>query len=608
MFKPTKVPIRAKALKAHASSTNPKTWCTYEEASKAYRLNKHRQIVDQNGQKINLVSGIGFALGDGIFGIDFDHVPVKGDELDDLLDFIEDLNTYAEWSPGDNIHVLGLGTPNGKIKNHSKTKFNTEIEVYGKGRYFTITGDQIEKTPSHLSEIDLDDLVDIVEGRSIDVVGDATDAGEKVSRHDQLLSHAVKLAARDISPEAATEGLIAFAKTIGLDDREPGWKEVKRMVEAYFGVRSFESQVNIGLNRVRVQDEVRIRHAAEIAGDSASYESKTVTEINASEDEEAEYAIDELFPLGGIGLLTAQFKAGKTSLALSLCKALCDGEPFLGFPCQSMGDGTVVYFNYELVPRQFERWVRRLCISNGERMVVKHMRGRTFPFWLPEYREALVEDLQDDKVDWMIIDTQIMAAQGMIDNENDSMQMVRFQTALEQIKQLSGANNLLITNHMGWASIGQEYGRSRGSTQQEGGVDVYWRMTMDGEGGGNSPRSLSALGRDVDLAPIELSFDKETGIYSWDGSTRIQARFEREMRELAAAIRSHHQTNDKWPTAAEVADKVTWTKKKRLAVLDAMVNSGYLVRDKSLGRGGAVLHVLTDDGVGFVLGAQHLES
>ena len=102
-----------------AQSNNPNTWCDYETAL---------QVVD-------LYDGLGFMLGDGIFGVDIDGVELNDPVAKEVL---TTLNSYAEVSPsGRGIHVICLGSkPIGACR-------KANFECYDQGRFFTMTGDMI---------------------------------------------------------------------------------------------------------------------------------------------------------------------------------------------------------------------------------------------------------------------------------------------------------------------------------------------------------------------------------------------------------------------------------------------------------------------------------
>jgi putative DNA primase/helicase len=133
MTKPPYVPAMGK--KRHALVNVPSTWGTFEQA--------------KNAVKSGGFDGIGFVLGQGIFGIDFDHA--TGDMVQEALS----LGSYTEWSPsGQGVHVIGLS--NLVLKGRKKGS----VELYMQGRYFTVTGSVVPGSPSDLREISPDRMMD----------------------------------------------------------------------------------------------------------------------------------------------------------------------------------------------------------------------------------------------------------------------------------------------------------------------------------------------------------------------------------------------------------------------------------------------------------------
>lgn len=110
-----KKPFNAKTG-GFAQSNNVDTWSDYESAVRV----------------AHLYDGLGFMLGDGIFGVDIDGV-----ELSDpvVKEVVTTLNSYSEISPsGKGIHVICKGSkPQGACRKGN-------FECYEKGRFFTVTG------------------------------------------------------------------------------------------------------------------------------------------------------------------------------------------------------------------------------------------------------------------------------------------------------------------------------------------------------------------------------------------------------------------------------------------------------------------------------------
>ena len=130
----TKVPYRAEAPSRKASSTDPKTWSSVDEAYSAYENNE-------------ALDGIGFVLGDDLVGADLDDC-LDGEELHAAAQEVVDrLVSYTEWSPsGTGLHTVMLGEYTGPHK-VAPTPWGGEFEIYGDGRYFTFTGDVFDGTP-----------------------------------------------------------------------------------------------------------------------------------------------------------------------------------------------------------------------------------------------------------------------------------------------------------------------------------------------------------------------------------------------------------------------------------------------------------------------------
>lgn len=122
-----------------ASSSNPKTWGTFEEAFNYY------QTHENNG-----VAGIGFVF--------TENDPFVGIDLDDCFDernkpnlqaeaYIDKVFSYTERTPsGCGVHMITKGSIPGPRRRNGK------IEIYEDGRFFTMTGNHLEGTPKTIEE------------------------------------------------------------------------------------------------------------------------------------------------------------------------------------------------------------------------------------------------------------------------------------------------------------------------------------------------------------------------------------------------------------------------------------------------------------------------
>ncbi|MDS0301272.1 hypothetical protein NDI76_21295 [Halogeometricum sp. S1BR25-6] len=133
--KPTKIPVTPGAG-GFASATESETWASFE-AALDYSETEH-------------ADGIGFVFtdDDSIVGIDLDDCrdPETDDVDDAALDIIERFDSYTEVSPsGTGYHVLITGAlPEGRNRRGS-------VELYDTARFFTVTGDHVEWTPTRVA-------------------------------------------------------------------------------------------------------------------------------------------------------------------------------------------------------------------------------------------------------------------------------------------------------------------------------------------------------------------------------------------------------------------------------------------------------------------------
>lgn len=127
--KTTKVPINPRTVQ-NASSTDASTWATHVEALRA--------------QEEHGLDGVGFVVteDDDLVGVDLDNcISDDGSVADWALGIIRALNSYTEFSPsGHGLHVFVQGVWPTRQRNRHEVPGGGRVEVYGDGRYFTVTG------------------------------------------------------------------------------------------------------------------------------------------------------------------------------------------------------------------------------------------------------------------------------------------------------------------------------------------------------------------------------------------------------------------------------------------------------------------------------------
>ncbi len=137
----TRVPMVPGGRGGRASTTNPQTWVSFEQAAKFY------ETVGTAG------IGFVFSADDPYAGVDLDACrnPQTGEIAAWAQAIIDVFDRYGEVSPsGTGVKLFLRGRLSGR--GTRKTVDGGEIEVYDRGRYFAVTGIHVEGTPETIEE------------------------------------------------------------------------------------------------------------------------------------------------------------------------------------------------------------------------------------------------------------------------------------------------------------------------------------------------------------------------------------------------------------------------------------------------------------------------
>jgi hypothetical protein len=139
----------------NASSTDRKTWSTFDEALAA--VGSEGIYLDPKKVRHNVtLDGVGLAGLEetDLSGIDLDHCldPETGEINPAASQIVEELDSYTEITPSDTgLRIVLRGDkPAGSWSNNRSGA--TEIEVYGRGRFFTFTGRHLPGTPERVED------------------------------------------------------------------------------------------------------------------------------------------------------------------------------------------------------------------------------------------------------------------------------------------------------------------------------------------------------------------------------------------------------------------------------------------------------------------------
>jgi hypothetical protein len=204
-------------------------------------------------------------------------------------------------------------------------------------------------------------------------------------------------------------------------------------------------------------------------------------------------------------VLTGQRKAGKTSLVLDLVRCMADGEQFLGrFPVDRP-DGGIYVMDYESTRAQARRWYHEAKIKHPTRVFLKLLRGMPNPYSTEQGRLDLAAEIRASKATVLIVDPLSVLLEASREDENDNANTRRGLDDLRRLATDAGVNEVIVIAHAGKTA---ERG-ARGASSIEDWPDAIWRLRVEGEGS-DARRVFSAFGRDVDVEPAVINYDRET--------------------------------------------------------------------------------------------------
>ncbi len=330
-------------------------------------------------------------------------------------------------------------------------------------------------------------------------------------------------------------------------------------------------------------ERLRIRAEARQAYD---YESRVPVQLPpvvslrkflAEPDTDAEYRICELMPTGSNVVLTAQFKAGKSTLIANLTRALVDAEPFLGMFEATRPASRVVLIDNELDPRTMRRWLRDQNITHTDRVDVLPLRGRvgTFDLTDPVIRSQWAQLI--GPADVLIFDClrPVLDALGMDENHDAG----RFLVAFDALKAEAGIEEGIIVHHMGHTGE-----RSRGDSRILDWPDVTWRIVRESDDPA-SPRYFSAFGRDVDVKEGLLTYNADTRALTLTEGSRRDTR-DIEALDAVIPLVSEYVTAHPGCSGAEIERGVSGGAQLIRKARKTLLDIGAILEAPRSGRGG----------------------
>lgn len=412
------------------------------------------------------------------------------------------------------------------------------------------------------------------------------------SRNENLTRLAGSMRRLGASQNEIEIALIALAKESGLPVRE-AIRTAASIARKPSGVEEEIAQL---VHQLDVREEARRRRRQRDVK-LVEFAQGTLEDDLRMPREPVTFTVSTLHPSGGNTLFIAQRKAGKTTVAMNLVRCLADRDPFLAEFHVDPAPGRIAYLNYELNDNQCWQWLEDMNIEHQRRVSVLNLRGKPGCLWHDENLERFVEWLKARRVGTMIVDPAGRAWRGVVDNENDNMQVREFTSILDEVKGAAGVRDLMLIHHIGKSHTDEGTERGRGASSLEDWPDAIWTLTKDGSG----VRSFSAEGRDVDLEPMDLDYDPWSRDLSLSGTRSvrrakdkaIQASATKEV-EVATLCRAVRKAGGK-VSRKEIEALAGWgDKKNRKMVAEAKALDLITLSE---GLNNAVIVELTEDGM-----------
>lgn len=476
-----KVPI-APSTGRRASVADPSTWCDFDGA---------RLAVEPND-----VEGVGFVLtaDDPFVGIDLDHcLNDQGELSSEARELVARFNSYTEVSPsgtGLHIFVRGVLTAGGRRRDG--------IEVYDRGRYFTVTGDHLRGTPSEINErsVELRHLYESLGAAGRDfapvepVRGPQRYSDDEVLRRCNEGRNGGRFSAlydgswRPADYPSQSEADLAFCGFLSKWTQDP--EQMDRLVRQSGLFREKWDDPHDG------EGETYGHHVVRMAIDSAEPQRNALPWVTAAELAEltspnVDWVVEGLFARGAVTDLIGSAKVGKTTFVLSAIRALLDREPFLG---RQTSQCSVVYLSEERYPTLREA-IDRVGIVSRDRLHVLARDGSYGHAW-PDVVDDAVQRARQHEAGLLVVDTLPVWAGFEGEEENTSGAALRAMRPLHAAAQAGLA--VVFLRHSRKSGGKKIVDLGRGSTAIAGASDLLVSLRDDRQGVSNR-RQLDGQGR-----------------------------------------------------------------------------------------------------------------
>lgn len=312
-----------------------------------------------------------------------------------------------------------------------------------------------------------------------------------------------------------------------------------------------EGAINHRMTALRVEREARRRLDAEERPPIEPPPVRNLDALLAEPDAPTAYVVDQLAPANGRVMLSAQYKAGKTTLVGNLIRSLADREPFLDRFEITRPPNRIALIDTELDDSTLRRWLRDQNITNRAAVAdIVGLRGRVAALNLLDDRTRAqwATRLGDLGCDYLALDClrPVLDALGLDEHRDAGQFLVAFDALLTE----AGISDAFMVQHMGHSGE-----RARGDSRLQDWPDATWRLVRENEEP-HAPRFFSAYGRDVDIREGRLSYTTATRHLSYVAGSRKDSKAEAALPDVIAVLAAVAQKNGEPLSGRKLEDAV----------------------------------------------------
>lgn len=501
-----------------AKANQPDTWAAFETACA--------------GVAAGYYYGIGFEFSetDPFVGVDFDHC-IQGGKLDqNVAAWVEQFNSYTEVSPsGTGLHILCKGKlPGGAIK-------TAAVEIYDRGRYFTLTGN-VYGPPRPLR--DAQDVIDAMY-TALTATRQQPDDKPTEQLHSGVDLTDEKLL--EIATNAKNSELFTALFTGNWPGRFPSQSEADITLcnlLAFYTGRNPEQMDRLfrqsGLMRDKwdrpqsgstygvITIKNAIRHCKQVfdprstatedfgilgsAQPGHKLNTISAADLQSKEIPPIRYVVVDMFPQG-LSLLASPPKYGKSWFVLDLCLSVAAGRSFLNH--QTIKSGCL-YLALEDSERRLKDRMNKVLEGDP---APEHFDYATSALDIGQGLIGQLESYVDEHPNTALIVIDTLQKVRAVANGKESAYSTDYREVgtLKTFADRHGICLLLVHHLRKMADDTDPFNRISGTNGIMGAVDTALVMSRKSR---NDPQTvLSITGRDVESQDVAIEFSKEN--YKW---------------------------------------------------------------------------------------------